>query len=89
MPATLLGRLAISRAFHGQGYGHALLFDALQRSLVGSRSIASSVVLVDAKDESAAAFYAKHGFATLHGTPGRLFLPMAIVARLVARTLEC
>ena len=85
VPATLLGRLAVSLAFRGSGYGHALMIDALRRSLAGSQSIASSVVLVDAKDEAAALFYARHGFAALHGIPGRLFLPMATVARLVER----
>jgi predicted GNAT family N-acyltransferase len=83
VPATLLGRLAVSLAFRGHGYGHALMMDALRRSLAGSQSIASSLVLVDAKDEAAAAFYARHGFTTLHGIPSRLFLPMATVAKLV------
>ncbi len=83
VPATLLGRLAVSVAFRGQGLGEMLLMDALYRSLGGSRQLASVGVVVDAKEEAAAAFYRKYGFLELPQISKRLFLPMATVERLL------
>jgi GNAT superfamily N-acetyltransferase len=50
VPATLLGRLAVSTAFRGQGLGVILLMDALYRALAHGREVASAGVVVDAKD---------------------------------------
>jgi ribosomal protein S18 acetylase RimI-like enzyme len=82
VPATLIGRLAVSNEFRGQGLGELLLMDALNRCLSGSRQVASAVVVVDAKDDRAAAFYKKYGFMELPHTPRRLFLPMATIEKL-------
>jgi predicted GNAT family N-acyltransferase len=84
VPATLLGRLAVSTAFRGARLGELLLMDALSRSLSLSTQIASAAVIVDAKDEGAAAFYKKYGFIELPQVPKRLLLPMATVAKLFA-----
>ena len=82
VPATLLGRLAVSREHRGRRLGELLLLDALRRSLDNSRQVASFAVLVDAKDEEVRLFYKAYGFLDLPGTPLRLFLPMATVALL-------
>lgn len=82
VPATLIGRLAVSAAFRGQGIGELLLMDALSRCLHGSREVASAAVMVDAKDDRAAAFYRKYGFLELPKIAMRLFLPMATVEAL-------
>jgi predicted GNAT family N-acyltransferase len=79
VPATLLGRLAVSSSFRGQRVGSALLVNALKRSLELSRQIASAGVVVDAKDESAASFYKKYGFIELPTVQRRLFLPMKTI----------
>lgn len=79
LPATLLGRLARSREFKGQGIGEMLLVGALKRALEHSRHIASLAVVVDAKDEKAAAFYRSYGFIDLPGHSSRLFIPMQTV----------
>jgi GNAT superfamily N-acetyltransferase len=63
--------------FKGQGLGGALLADALDRA--ARSEIAAYALLVDAKDESAAAFYRHHGFIPLPDTPLTLFLPLATV----------
>lgn len=78
IPATLLGRLAVSTSFRGQRLGEILLMDALKRSLHGSRQLASFAVIVDAKDDSAKAFYKKYGFLELPKVANRLFLPMGM-----------
>lgn len=82
VPATLLGRLARSSEFQGQGIGEILLTDALKRSLANSKHVASWTVIVDAKDSNAAAFYKKYGFVDIPATPSRLFLPMETIAKL-------
>ncbi|MGA9057027.1 MAG: GNAT family N-acetyltransferase [Terriglobia bacterium] len=82
VPATLIGRLAVSNEFRGQRLGELLLMDALNRCLSGSKQVASAAVIVDAKDDSAAAFYKKYGFIELPKTPKRLFLPMASIEKL-------
>jgi ribosomal protein S18 acetylase RimI-like enzyme len=82
VPATLLGRLAISASLRGQRLGETLLFDALHRSLQQSRHIASTGVIVDAKDDSAAAFYRRYGFTQIIDAGQRLFLPMKTIEQL-------
>jgi predicted GNAT family N-acyltransferase len=84
VPATLIGRLAVSRSFQGRGLGEFILMDALHRCLAGSRQVASAAVIVDAKDQAAAAFYAKYGFLELPEVPTRFFLPMATIDKMFA-----
>lgn len=82
VPATLLGRLAVSTAFRGQGLGALLLMDALNRALQHSRELASAGVVVDAKEAAALRFYTKFGFLELPRVARRLFLPMGTVEQL-------
>ncbi len=82
LPATLLGRLARSQEFRGMGVGGMLLAEALRRSLVHSQLIASFAVVVDAKDDTAVAFYRSYGFIGLPGHANRMFLPMQSIQQL-------
>lgn len=82
VPATLLGRLAVSTQFRRQGIGELLLLDALHRVLASTREIASAMVVVDAKDENARAFYLRHGFIPLPSQPNRLFYPVKTIEKL-------
>jgi GNAT superfamily N-acetyltransferase len=84
LPVTLLGRLAVDQRLKGQGMGEFLLLDALRRSLSHAGDVAAMAVVVDAKDEAAAAFYGHYEFRSLHRVPSRLYLPMAKVAKLFA-----
>jgi len=77
-PATLIGRLA--RSVDRPGHRSLLLADALGRILDNAKQVASALVVVDAKDEGAAAFYRKHGFIPFGGTARKLFLPMKTIA---------
>ena len=83
LPVTLLGRLAVDESTKGQGLGEHLLLDALHRSLAHADQIAAMAVVVDAKDENAAASYRHFGFLTLQAQPSRLFVPMHLVAQLL------
>jgi predicted GNAT family N-acyltransferase len=82
VPATLLGRLAVSEAYKGRKLGELLLLDALYRSWQQSKQVASAAVIVDAKDESARRFYEHFEFLSLPATPNRLFLPMKVMEKL-------
>lgn len=83
LPVTLLGRLAVDQSARGQRLGEHLLLDALHRSLTHADEIAAMAVVVDAKDENAAAFYRHYGFIPLQAQPRRLYVPMRVVAQLL------
>ena len=77
MPAGLIGRLAIDQGFSGQGLGSALVVDAAVRA---SRSDpAVFALVVDAKDESAAAFYRHLEFRQFESRPLSLFVTVATI----------
>jgi GNAT superfamily N-acetyltransferase len=77
--ATLIGRLAVAKDYQGQRFGAVLLADALQRAFDSASTVGSSMVVVDALDETAAGFYAAHGFVRLPDS-FRLVLPMRMAA---------
>jgi predicted GNAT family N-acyltransferase len=79
--ATLIGRLAIARSEQGQGLGGTLLVRALRKAYENADVVGSSMVVVDALDDHATAFYAAHGFIRLPESM-RLVLPMRTVAKL-------
>lgn len=73
--AGLVGRLAVDVRFRGRGLGSALLGDGIQRAL--RSEAAMSMLVVQAKDEAAAAFYRQFGFVPLASRPDTLFFPLA------------
>lgn len=79
VPTVRMSRLAVDQGFKGQGLGGALLADAIDRA--ARPEIAAFALMVDAKDEMAAAFYLHHGFIALPDSPLTLFLPLATVQR--------
>ena len=83
LPVTLIGRLAVDLRLKGQGCGEYLLMDALHRSLGHSTEIAAMAVVVEAKDETAAAFYQHFDFQPLQASARRLYLPMKTVQALL------
>ena len=74
VPVARLGRLAVGRAYHGRKLGSALLWDAIERSL--RSEIAVFALVVDAKDDQAAAFYLHHGFVSFGSQPMQFVLPL-------------
>ena len=75
VPAVRLGRLAIDRRFQGRGLGSALIADAAMR--VMRSDIAAAFLVVEAKDETASAFYRHNGFALDPNEPLRLYASLA------------
>ena len=81
LPTILLGRLAVSKSYQGQGLGEMMLMDALKRSYFISGQVGSMAVIVDPLDEEAVKFYEKYDFILLPDS-GKMFLPMATIAQL-------
>jgi predicted GNAT family N-acyltransferase len=82
VPATLLGRLAVDTQVRGSGAGEHLLMDAVHRALEATQKVASVAVVVDAKNAAAESFYRRYGFVSFADQQHRLFLPMAVIAKL-------
>jgi GNAT superfamily N-acetyltransferase len=82
--ATLVGRLAVSRARQGDGLGSLLLADAVQRAYASAETVGSSMLVVDALNERVAAFYESFGFQPLPDSL-RLVLAMRSIEEMLAR----
>jgi GNAT superfamily N-acetyltransferase len=76
VPCFRMGRLALDLSCRGQGLGSLLLALAVERCLEVRQSIGGFALLVDAKDQAAAQFYAHHGFRRLQDSPRSLYLPL-------------
>lgn len=81
IPATLLGRLAVSHAHQGQKLGRLLLMDALYRSWMNSTQVASVGVVAEAMDDAARRFYLHHEFIAVPEHARKLFIAMRTIAR--------
>lgn len=79
IPVARLGRLAVDQAFRGRKLGSALLWDAGMRAL--RSELAAFALVVDAKDDQAAAFYLHHGFIQFGDNLRQLVLPLATFAK--------
>ncbi len=84
VPLVLLGRLATTITARGQGIGALLLMDALRRIVEVSHNVGVTLIMVDAKDETAANFYRHFGFAPLPDTALRLALTVATATQAFA-----
>jgi ribosomal protein S18 acetylase RimI-like enzyme len=80
--ATLVGRLAVSETRQGERLGAMLLADAVRRTHASAATVGSSMLVVDAINERAAAFYEANGFVRLPESL-RLVLPMHVIKGLV------
>jgi GNAT superfamily N-acetyltransferase len=76
IPLMILARLAVDIHSKGQGLGKALLKNAVLRSLQGAEIAGLKSLFVQAKDNDAVQFYAKHGFIPSPNDPLHLFFPL-------------
>lgn len=84
IPAYLLARLALDESLHGRKLGSALLAEALRRLAVSSVSVGGRLIVVDAIDDHAVAFYEHHGFTALPNSPDRLTIRVKDVLEALA-----
>lgn len=81
VPAALIGRLAVASNYRGQGLGASLIADAIQR--IEASFLGVFAIVVDAKNDTAKAFYERHSFVQLPGHATRLFLSLATAKKLM------
>lgn len=83
IPAAKLARLAVSKDKQGKKHGQTLLMDAIKKTLNASNYIGIAGLFVDAKDETAKAYYNQYGFLSMPDQLDNLFLPLASLAKLI------
>ena len=79
VPAFRLGRLAVDRLVQGQGLGGQLLLAAGRRCFLAAAEVGGVALLIDAKSERAAKWYASFGAVPLVDAPMTLVLPLATI----------
>jgi Predicted acetyltransferase len=81
IPTILIARLAVDHRYQRQRLGSRLLGEALRLAVKASDAAAARVVVVDAIDDRAAAFYRRWGFIDTPDNPLRLFRRISDVRR--------
>jgi GNAT superfamily N-acetyltransferase len=79
VPGFRLARLAVDRRWQGQGIGGQLLLAAGRRCLLAAAEVGGVVLVIDAKNERVAAWYASYGAEPLLDAPLTLLLPLATI----------
>lgn len=74
VPVTLLGQLAVDKAYQGQGHAVSLLLFALKTALRAAESIGSMGVVTHPLDDNIRRFYARWGFQDLPFDPRRAMI---------------
>lgn len=77
VPIFRLARLAVDVSVQGLGLGQALIFAAGVRCLAVAQEVGGVALLIDAKSDRAAAWYASFGALRLDDAPSTLVLPLA------------
>jgi GNAT superfamily N-acetyltransferase len=79
VPVFRLARLAVDRKVQGQGLGGQLLLTAGRRCLLAAAEVGGVALLIDAKNEKVAGWYAGYGAVPLADAPLSLLLPLATI----------
>ncbi|MCX6638445.1 MAG: GNAT family N-acetyltransferase [Acidobacteria bacterium] len=79
VPGFRLARLAVDRGLQGQGLGGQLLLAAGRRCLLASTEVGGVVLVIDAKNDRVAGWYAGYGAVPLLDAPLSLLLPLAAI----------
>lgn len=73
---VLLARLAVDQSQQGKGIGTMLLAEALRKAVAAGEVAAARLIVVDAVDDGAAAFYERYGFIRTPENPLRFYRRM-------------
>jgi GNAT superfamily N-acetyltransferase len=79
VPAFRLARLAVDRSVQGLGLGGQLLLAAGRRCLLVASQVGGVALLIDAKNEQVAQWYAGYGAVSLIDSPRLLILPLKTI----------
>lgn len=80
VPGFRLARLGVAQKLQVQGLGGQLLLAAGRRCLLAAAEVGGVALLIDAKNESVAGWYARYGAVPLEDAPLTLMLPLATIA---------
>jgi GNAT superfamily N-acetyltransferase len=86
IPSILLAKLALSENLQGTGLGSELLVRALGTIIDAARVAGGKLIVVDAIDTRAAAFYRQHDFAPLPQRPDRLIMKISTASRALSQS---
>jgi GNAT superfamily N-acetyltransferase len=85
VPVFRLGRLAVDQTIQGRGLGGALLLRAAARCIRVANEVGGVGLLIDAKSDRAAQWYASYGALPLLDAPRSLVLPLAVAVDALKR----
>lgn len=80
VPGFRLARLATHVRVQGQGLGGQLLAAAARRCIRAATEVGGVILVIDAKNDRAAAWYASYGAVALQDTPRTLVMALATFA---------
>jgi GNAT superfamily N-acetyltransferase len=89
VPGFRLARLAVDRRFQGKGIGGQLLLAAGRRCLLAAEEVGGVVLVIDAKNERVATWYASYGAVPLLDAPLTLLLPLATIEAALKNAGRC
>ncbi|MFA6011147.1 MAG: GNAT family N-acetyltransferase [Desulfobacteraceae bacterium] len=81
VPVFHLCRLAVDRPMQSKGLGGQLLLSAGQRCIKASQDVGGVALLIDAKNNDAARWYAGYGAIPLQDNPLAVVLPLSTIQR--------
>lgn len=87
VPGFRLARLAVALDRQGQGLGGQLLLAAGRRCLKAAAEVGGVALLIDAKNDRAAAWYETYGAIRLADTPLTLMLSLSTIEAALARAV--
>jgi GNAT superfamily N-acetyltransferase len=88
VPGFRLARLAVENKFQGRGIGGQLLLAAGRRCLLAAAEVGGVVLVIDAKDERVAKWYAGYGAVPLLDAPLSLLLPLATISAALNKAVQ-
>jgi GNAT superfamily N-acetyltransferase len=83
VPVMILGRLAVDKAFQGQGIGTGLLKDAVLRTMQAAVIAGIRALLVHAISDAAKRFYEAYGFIASPVDPMTVMITLTEAEKLV------
>jgi GNAT superfamily N-acetyltransferase len=86
VPGYRLARLAVATEMQKLGLGGQLLLSAARRCILASAEVGGTALVIDAKNERVANWYASYGAVPLLDAPLTLLLPLATMSELLQRT---
>ncbi len=85
IPAILLAKLALDEHLHGRHLGSELLIAALDTIVEAARQAGGKFIVVDAIDDTAAAFYEHHEFEPMPSNPRRFTRKLSTIAAAIGK----